>query len=378
MRIIHTADWHLGKKVNEFSMIDDQRDILNKILHICSEQHADVLVIAGDVYDKSVPSEEAVGLLDEFLSNASGMGLKVVLTSGNHDSNQRIAFGSRLLANDGIYLSSVYEGNVMALACQDEFGPVNFYLCPFLKPAQVRRYHEDVEIKSYTDMMKVLIDDMSINPEVRNVLVAHQFVTGAFRSDSEEINVGGLDNVDVSVFDGFDYVALGHIHRPQAMMKRDVRYAGSILKYSFSEAPYDKSVTLVELKEKGNVEISQIPLVPLHDMKRIRGTYEEVSAKSFYENTSLCDDYVEVTLTDEEEVYDALGKLRSIYHGLMKVSFDNERTRENSNVLIEATEKKSPFELFENLYEKQFNTSLSSEETQFLQQLMDKIWEGDQ
>ncbi|MCF0115966.1 MAG: exonuclease SbcCD subunit D [Erysipelotrichaceae bacterium] len=378
MRIVHTADWHLGKKVNEFSMMEDQRDILNKILGICEQQHADVLIVAGDVYDKAVPSEEAVGLLDDFLANAAQRNLKVVLTSGNHDSNQRIAYGSRLLARGGIFLSSVYEGTIMALTCEDEYGPLCFYLCPFLKPANVRRYHEDKDIKTYTDMMEVLIEDMNVNRDIRNVLVAHQFVTGAFRSDSEEINVGGLDNVDASVFEAFDYVALGHIHRPQEMLKKEIRYAGSILKYSFSEADYDKSVTLIDLKEKGNVEISQIPLVPLHDMKRIRGTYDEITNKSYYENTSLVDDYVEITLTDEEEVYDALGKLRSIYHGLMKVGFDNERTRESNQTLMEASEEKSPLELFENLYEKQFNTSMNEEETQFLKQLMDQIWEGNQ
>ena len=378
MRIVHTADWHLGKKVNEFSMMEDQRDILNKILGICEQQHADVLIVAGDVYDKAVPSEEAVGLLDDFLANAAQRNLKVVLTSGNHDSNQRIAYGSRLLARGGIFLSSVYEGTIMALTCEDEYGPLCFYLCPFLKPANVRRYHEDKDIKTYTDMMEVLIEDMNVNRDIRNVLVAHQFVTGAFRSDSEEINVGGLDNVDASVFEAFDYVALGHIHRPQEMLKKEIRYAGSILKYSFSEADYDKSVTLIDLKEKGNVEISQIPLVPLHDMKRIRGTYDEITNKSYYENTSLVDDYVEITLTDEEEVYDALGKLRSIYHGLMKVGFDNERTRESNQTLMEASEEKSPLELFENLYEKQFNTSMNEEEVQFLKQLMDQIWEGNQ
>ena len=378
MRIVHTADWHLGKKVNEFSMMEDQRDILNKILGICEQQHADVLIVAGDVYDKDAPSEEAVGLLDDFLANAAQRNLKVVLTSGNHDSNQRIAYGSRLLARGGIFLSSVYEGTIMALTCEDEYGPLCFYLCPFLKPANVRRYHEDKDIKTYTDMMEVLIEDMNVNRDIRNVLVAHQFVTGAFRSDSEEINVGGLDNVDASVFEAFDYVALGHIHRPQEMLKKEIRYAGSILKYSFSEADYDKSVTLIDLKEKGNVEISQIPLVPLHDMKRIRGTYDEITNKSYYENTSLVDDYVEITLTDEEEVYDALSKLRSIYHGLMKVGFDNERTRESNQTLMEASEEKSPLELFENLYEKQFNTSMNEEETQFLKQLMDQIWEGNQ
>ena len=215
MRIVHTADWHLGKKVNEFSMMEDQRDILNKILGICEQQHADVLIVAGDVYDKDAPSEEAVGLLDDFLANAAQRNLKVVLTSGNHDSNQRIAYGSRLLARGGIFLSSVYEGTIMALTCEYEYGPLCFYLCPFLKPANVRRYHEDKDIKTYTDMMEVLIEDMNVNRDIRNVLVAHQFVTGAFRSDSEEINVGGLDNVDASVFEAFDYVALGHIHRPQ-------------------------------------------------------------------------------------------------------------------------------------------------------------------
>lgn len=253
MKFIHLSDLHLGKRVNDFSMIEDQRYIITKILQIIDTEQPDAVLIAGDVYDKSVPSVEAVTLLDFFLVRIASRNLDVFIIAGNHDSPERISFGGRLMERSGVHFAPVYGGKAEPVTLRDEFGEVNFYLLPFLKPAVVRNLFPDRNISTYTDALSAAVDKMEIESTKRNVLVAHQFVTGAVRSDSEEISVGGADNVDVSVFDGFDYVALGHIHRPQQVGVKTVRYCGTPLKYSFSEANQEKSVTVVEMGEKGDI-----------------------------------------------------------------------------------------------------------------------------
>ena len=377
MKFIHLSDLHVGKRVNEYSLIEDQADILKKILKIISDESPDAVVIAGDVYDKSVPSAEAVQLLDSFLTELADMNRPVYIISGNHDSPERMSFGARLMEKSGIYISRVYNGSVESFALNDEHGRVNFFLLPFVKPAHVRRY-SDAEIGSYTDAIRVITEGIGLNTEERNVLVTHQFVTGASRSESEEISVGGTDNVDASVFSDFDYVALGHIHRPQSMEGDRIRYSGSPLKYSFSEAGDNKSVTVVELYEKGNMNVRTVPLVPLRDMVEIRGSYEEITLRSFYENTTYPTDYVHVTLTDEEDVVDAIGKLRSIYKNLMKLDYDNTRTRSVAEIGgASDIETKSPLELFSEFYELQNNAPMTEEQTSFVTQLIETIW-GDE
>ena len=306
MKFIHLSDLHVGKRVNEYSLIEDQADILKKILKIISDESPDAVVIAGDVYDKSVPSAEAVQLLDSFLTELADMNRPAYIISGNHDSPERMSFGARLMEKSGIYISRVYNGSVESFTLNDEHGRVNFFLLPFVKPAHVRRY-SDAEIGSYTDAIRVITEGIGLNTEERNVLVTHQFVTGASRSESEEISVGGTDNVDASVFSDFDYVALGHIHRPQSMEGDRIRYSGSPLKYSFSEAGDNKSVTVVELYEKGNMNVRTVPLVPLRDMVEIRGSYEEITLRSFYENTTYPTDYVHVTRTFSFVIAPVLG-----------------------------------------------------------------------
>ena len=240
MKFIHLSDLHLGKRVNEFSMLEDQQYILTEILHIIDTEKPDGVLIAGDVYDKSVPSAEAVALLDDFLVRMSKRSLRIFLISGNHDSPERMAFGGRLMESSGVYLAPVYDGKVTPITLIDEYGPVKVYLLPFVKPAHVRRCFPEQEISTYTDALCVAIEAMNVDPVERNVLVTHQFVTGATRCDSEELSVGGTDNVDVSVFESFDYVALGHIHGPQQVSRETVRYCGTPLKYSFSEAGHEK------------------------------------------------------------------------------------------------------------------------------------------
>lgn len=378
MKFIHLSDLHLGKRVNEFSMIEDQDYILKKILEVIDEEKPDSVIIAGDVYDKSVPSAEAVALFDSFLVSLAERNIQVFVISGNHDSAERIAFGSRLMDASGIHLSPVYSGEISPIEMSDDYGRVNVYMLPFVKPSNVRAFFPEKEISSYTDAVKTAIDRMSVDPSQRNILITHQFVTGAASAGSEELSVGGTDNVAAEVFDGFDYVALGHIHRSQKCGHEYVRYSGTPLKYSFSEAKDQKSVTVVEMKEKGNLEISSVPLKPKHDMVEIRGTYNELMLKSFYENTSYRSDYVHITLTDEDDVPDALAKLRVVYKNIMKLDYDNTRTRNNAVLKdIEDVKSKSPFDLFSEFYRTQNGLEMSDEQAETVISLVEKIWEGD-
>ena len=377
MKLMHLSDLHLGKRLNEFSLLEDQAYILLKILNVVDEEQPDAVLIAGDVYDKSVPSAEAVELFDDFLVRLSERKTQVFVISGNHDSPERLAFGGRLMDASGVHLSPVYSGHVEPVTLTDSFGPVSFYVLPFVKPSHVRRFFPDETIENYNDALKVAIGDMKLNAGGRSVLIAHQFVTGAERSESEEVSVGGLDNVDAAVFDGFDYVALGHIHGPQNINER-VRYCGTPLKYSFSEARHNKSVTMVELGEKGALTVRTVPLIPKRDMVELRGRYEELMRRSFYENTNYQEDYVHITLTDEEDVPEAMGRLRVVYRNLMKLSYDNTRTRHASQIDgAEDLDTKSPMDVFSEFYEKQNGTGLSEEQESFLKILIDKIWEDE-
>lgn len=378
MKLIHLSDLHLGKRVNEFSMLEDQQYILTEILQIIDREKPDGVMIAGDVYDKSVPSAEAVALLDDFLVRLAKRDLQVFLISGNHDSPERMAFGGRLMAQSGVHLAPVYDGKVSPITLTDNYGPVNLYLLPFLKPAHVRRCFPEREILTYTDALAAAIEAMGVDPAQRNVLVTHQFVTGAARCESEEISVGGTDNVDVSVFEPFDYVALGHIHGPQQVGRETVRYCGTPLKYSFSEAKHQKSVTVVELGEKGAVSVRTVPLTPMRDLAELRGTYEELTFRGFYDGTSYSRDYVHITLTDEEDIPDAVSKLRIIYPNLMKLDYDNKRTR--AGIVLEGAEdqQRSPLELLEEFYEKQNGQPMGEEQRAFAKSLMERIWEEDE
>lgn len=375
MKFVHLSDLHLGKRVNEYSMLEDQNYILEQIIRVIDAEKPCAVLIAGDVYDKSVPSAEAVSLFDEFLTRLSDRGVTVFAISGNHDSPERMAFGAHLLSQSGVYVSPVWDGQVRPISLEDEHGTVNVYLLPFLKPAHVRRYFDE-EIETYTDAMRVAVSQMAINTADRNVLVTHQFVTGAERCDSEEISVGGSDNVSAEVFDGFDYVALGHIHRPQNCGAERVRYCGTPLKYSFSEARDQKSVTVVELANKGELSVRTVPLVPMRDMVELRGTYDELMKKSYYEGTTYPSDYLHITLTDEQDIPDAIGRLRTVYPYLMRLDYDNTRTRAAAHIEGDgAVQTKSPLQLFSDFYELQNNQPMTEEQSAFVEDLMQRIWE---
>ena len=376
MKLIHLSDLHIGKRVNEFSMMEDQEYILKQILKIIDDEAPDGVIIAGDVYDKPVPSAEAVELFDDFVVRLSNRSLPVYIISGNHDSPERLAFGNRLMSASGIHFSSVYNGAAERFELTDEYGTTAIYMLPFVKPSNVRRFYPDDKIESYTEAIAVAVREMQVNPDNRNIIITHQFVTGAERSDSEDVSVGGTDNVDASVFDGFDYVALGHIHRPQNVGGETIRYCGSPLKYSFSEAPYEKSVTVVELQEKGNTSVRTVPLTPMREMVELKGAYEELTLKSFYEGTSYREDYVHITLTDEEDIPDVVQKLRIIYRNLMKLDYDNKRTRHQTEINgAEDVAVKSPLELFAEFYEAQNGAAMSPDQATHMEALIEKIWE---
>ena len=377
MKFLHLSDLHLGKRVNEVSMLDDQDYILHQILEITDVESPDAVVIAGDIYDKSVPSGEAVTLFDWFLVALAKRRVPVLLISGNHDSPERLSFGSRLLDASGIHISPVYSGEVRPITLQDEHGPVHFWLLPFLKPAHVKRFFPDEPIESYTDACRAAITQMNVDFSARNVLVTHQFVTGASTCESEELSAGGTDNVDASVFDGFDYVALGHIHGPQNIGSNRIRYCGTPLKYSFSEAAHHKSVTVVSLGEKGDLSLQLCPLYPKHDLREIRGSFASVTDREFYANTDT-DDYLHIILTDEEDVPEAVGKLRRIYPNLMKLDYDNARTRDSLRPEETAdVEHLSPMELFARFFEAQNGRPMTEEQVAFVQKMMEQMWEGE-
>lgn len=374
MKLMHLSDLHIGKRVNEFSMAEDQNYILDQILKIAEKEGVDGVLIAGDIYDKPIPTAEAVQILDRFLTRLTKIGVPAFLISGNHDSAERLAFGSGFMSAGGIYLSPVYDGAALRVCLEDEFGPVYIHLLPFLKPSLVRHaFPEEAEnITGYQEAVETAVRHMEIDQEERNVLVAHQFVTGARRCDSEEVSVGGLDNIDAGVFDAFDYVALGHIHSPQNVGSEKMRYCGTPLKYSFSEAGQEKCVTIVELGKKGELSVKTVPLAPLRDMRKIRGSYMEVTARSFYEGTST-QDYLEVTLTDEEDIPDGLYKLRVIYPNIMRLLYDNLRTRETLEEWEgrnEGEREKAEWELFEEFYQLQNNQPMSDVQMEFVKNMI--------
>lgn len=379
MKLLHISDLHIGKRVNEFSMMEDQKYILKQILSIAKSEQADGVIIAGDIYDKPVPSAEAVQIFDWFLTALADGGKQVFAISGNHDSPERIAFGAQLMRGRGVYVSPVYGGEVAKISLTDEYGPIFVYLLPFLRPASVRHaLGEELEAKTldgYQEAVEHVISRTDIDLEKRNILVAHQFVTGAGRCESEEVMVGGLDNVDATVFDDFDYVALGHIHSPQWIGRETIRYCGTPLKYSFSEAGQEKSVTVVRLEKKGRIELSTVPLCPLHDMRILRGTYLQVTSKSFYEDMDR-EDYIKVILTDEEDIPDGLQKLRIIYPNLMRLEYDNSRTRQNQAIeAVKDVEQKSELELFEEFYELQNNQPMSGKQKEYMTGLLEELQE---
>jgi exonuclease SbcD len=366
MKFLHLADLHIGKTVNGFSMLEEQKHVLEQVIGYIQTERPEAILIAGDVYDRSVPGVEAVTLLDDFLTAVAAEAVPVILISGNHDSAERLNFASRLLTDRRLYLRGVFDGRLEPVVLRDEYGPVNFWPLPFIKPSAVRAFFPDKAIDSYSEAIAAVLEAAQIDYTARNVLISHQFYTAAgvapVRSDSEIDPVGGLDAADAGLLSGFDYVALGHLHGAQRVGSEAIRYAGSPLKYSFSECRQHKACCLVELGEKGSLAVAQLPFSPIHDMRQIKGPLDSLLSLEILAQGDP-DDYMSVTLTDETEVVDAMGKIRTAYPNVMALDFENTRSAVNiAEVSAEAevVGSLSPFELFGRFFE-QANASAMSE-----------------
>lgn len=379
MKILHCADLHLGRCLLEESLILDQKYILDEIIKIVSTNHVDVVLICGDVYDKSIPSIEAVKLFSQFLTNLYHMNVKVFVIAGNHDSKDRLSFGNELFIDNGVYIEGIYDGKLKYISLSDKYGDINIYMLPFVKPVDVRVHFPDVDIQSYDDAIRCIIEHSDIDWNKRNIIMVHQFVTACGvdikRSDSETISLGGVDNVDVSNFDSFDYVAMGHVHGAQKLIRDTVRYAGSPLKYSFSEVFQKKSLPLIEIKEKGNIHIELVPLIPLHDMRKIKGKYNDL-VNSDVVSLGDVNDYLQVILTDEDYILDAIGKLKSVYPNVLRLDYDNKRTNGNDTLKNSVTgdiSKRSEMDIFLEFYFNQNHISLDEERTKLLNNVIKEI-----
>lgn len=373
MKFVHLSDLHIGKRIKEKSLIADQKYILDEIFEIIDSEKPDGVIIAGDIYDKAVPSAEAVELFDNFLFSLSQLAVQVYAISGNHDSAERIAFGSRLMNLSGVHLSPVYNGDLTKFMLNDEYGTVNIFMLPFVRPADVRRFFPDEEITSYTDAVRTAVEHTEIDESQRNIIITHQFVTGAQRCDSEEKSVGGTDNVDGTVFEKFDYTALGHIHGAQNIGSEKIRYCGTPLKYSFSEVHHKKSVTVIELNQKGNTNIYEIPLTPLRDMRILKGSFAELAV-----DEKKSEDYLHVILTDEEETINAVGLLRYYYPNILELEYDNSHTRAHAELApMPEAEKPDPLTIFMEFYEKQTGTEMSDKQAEILCRII-KETEGEE
>lgn len=377
MKLLHLSDLHLGKRIYEAGFIEEQEYILGEIKKIIQKEKVNGILIAGDVYDKAIPPVEAIRLFDAFLTFCAGLKLPVCIISGNHDSAERISFASGVLDKQGIYFSPVYDGHVRCVTLTDSYGEVCIHMLPFLKPAHVKHVYPEAEIENYEQAMRTVLAHVEVDAKKRNVMMLHQLVAGAETCESEELLIGGLEQIPTSLFDGFDYVALGHLHGPQQIGRETVRYCGTPLKYSFSEAAHQKSVTIVELAEKGSVLVWTVPLVPLHDMRCIRGSYMELTARETYLGTAV-EDYLQITLTDEEDIPDAIGRLRAVYPNVLKLTYDNTRTRNHamaSEIAAEQAEKRTPLAFLEELYRLQNHQEMSDEQKLYSGALFEKIWE---
>ncbi len=376
MKLFHLSDLHLGKRFFERSLIDDQRVVLAQILKAAETEKPDAVMIAGDVYDRSVPCEEAVALFDDFLYALSIMNTAVLIISGNHDSAERLSFGREIMVRGKVYISpdineKNYEKLLKPVVLNDEFGEVNFWLLPYLTPSSVRTARGG-EISDWTSAVSAVVSDMSIDVSKRNVIIAHQFVTGAETCESETFSVGGTDNVNADVFADFDYAALGHLHGKQCVSKETVRYCGSPLKYSFSEVNHHKSVTVVTLGKKGDASMSEIHLdKPLHEWRTLRGKFAEIT------ENGRSDDYIEAVLTDEQELPNAMSRLREFFPNIMKMSFENSQTAESGNTEFTANVKElRPEDVFSEFYSLQRGSKLTEEQMEIVREIFESVSGG--
>ena len=350
MRFLHMADLHLGKQMNDVTLLPDQEYILDQITSIAEAERVEAVLIAGDVYQRSSPQAEAMALFDRFVSRLVEQGRKVFIISGNHDSAQRISYFSSLIKSSGVYVTEAFDGRLQSVTLRDREGDVVVWMLPFLRPSLVKRYLPEEKIATYQEAAEAVLRQTPIDRKKRNILMCHQFITGCETSESEERSVGGLDNIDAGVFDAFDYVALGHIHKPQKVGRETLRYAGSPLKYSFSEANHKKSVTIVDMEGKDDIRVRKLPLYPLHDVRLLEGSMEELMRRDYSE------DYLWITVHDELVPPDARVTLSTNFPNMMKFSVVNSKTKMDVDVLAtQSMENKTIPELFSDFYRLQNN-----------------------
>ena len=375
MRFLHTSDLHIGKKIGEISLLEDQKDVLDQIVRIAVEKNCDAVIIAGDIYQRSDPSAESMNLFSDFLYDLTSKGIKVICVSGNHDSGLRLSYLSRIIRGSGVYLSEVFRGQPEKITFKnDSDNNVNFFLLPFIRPSDVNRYNPEAKVKTYDEAVRYVIENTEINDEEINIIIAHQFITGSSTSESEESYIGGLENVDAAVFDRFDYVALGHLHRPQSIGRSTMRYSGTPLKYSISETNDVKSCVLVDVKEKEDLNVQLIPLIPLHDVRDIHGMFREIMMMPYSE------DFVRVELNDEDVPPDARIIIsNSVFKNMFRFAVKNSKTSEETEVDIsENVENRSIMDLFCDFYALQNNGVLPDEaRMKVMRTVIDEIKEPD-
>ena len=377
MILAHISDLHLGKSLHNFSLIEDQDYILDQIAGILVGKKVDVLIIAGDVYDKNVAPEAGIRVLRKFLGRLVEAKIKVMIISGNHDSAERLTFGGEFMTEKGIYFSKVYDGMIEPITFTDSFGPVNFYLLPFIKPSTVQHYFEDEEIDSWDAAVRCAVEHMNINTSERNIIIAHQNIMSAERCESEEIYIGGQDAVSDEIFKDFDYTALGHIHRQQKIGKYNVMFSGTPLKYSTSEFDHKKVMPLISLGEKGRVDIDLIDLLPKRDLRKITGRLDDIMSMAAKDPNNH-EDFIDITLTDENEVMDAIPTLRSVYPNVLKISYENMATRAAEEIeKLGKLDKQNPQEIFEKFFNSRRGREMTAEEKEYMNSLIEKIWGED-
>lgn len=372
MRILHLADLHIGKRVNGFNMIEDQRFALDNILKLAEDENVELVMIAGDVYDVTVPSSEAMNLFDHFITSLSQKGLKTLIIAGNHDSPERLSFAKGLIEDKGIYISKIFNNDIEKIVLEDEYGPINFYLLPFIKPIHVKKYYPEIKIDDFQTALSLVIGEMQIEKLQRNIILSHQFIVGATTSESEELYLGGLESISVDIYEDFDYVAMGHLHKRQSFRAGMVRYPGSLLKYSQSEANYIKKITILDVKEKGGIEIIEKDIEYLRDMRNIKDFFNNIIEKSV--NDDHRDDYIHITLYDEDEILDAISRLREVYPNIMSIRYENKRTEKEKKIIGNINKSKNPFDLFNEFYEYRNNNKLDDKKSEIIKSLIEDVW----
>lgn len=370
MKIAHLADLHIGKMIFGYSLIDDQIYILDQIVQHCIQHDVDVVMLCGDIFDRSVPSATSIRVLNDFLTQLHDHHITVLMIAGNHDSPERIAYGQDLFAMAKIYPFGYFSGKIEPLIFQDQYGPIHFYPIPFLRLADINRYVE-TPFTQYTEAFAWLIQQMNLDSSIRNICLGHQFILGSSidENGSEEMMVGGLDQIDAKIFSVFDYAAFGHIHRPQNIYANTIRYCGTPLAYSFAEENQVKSMPVITLEQKGQIQIELIPLVALRQMKTVVGRFEDLMSMG------QSDDYVRIVLTDDHDIPDAIYDLRKHFPHLMRLEYQNVRTQYDQILNTPQIDQVSPLELIEQFYESQNNQSLSDEQKQYIQQIIQQVME---